>query len=258
MGILVSIGLLLVLTIAAVLIYWALTKSNTASFSSEEVLDTVKKHPIGDANSYKRIAFFSGLFIALLFVTFMIEYKTEIKEIIQQNTFVEEFEEIMEIPLTEMPPPPPPKVMAPEIVEIEDDEILEEEPPEIIIEEDEPEEVEVVVEDDEEEAIEEIVIVAEESASFPGGPGAMIKYVYDGYTYPQRDVDEGNEGTIFVKFVVEKNGSVSNIKILKGINDRLNAEAVRVIKTMPRWKPGRNGGRAVRMWFQLPIRLKIK
>lgn len=263
MAILISIGILVLLTVLAAVIYWATTRKDASSLTLNDgeldLKNSVKKHAVGDTNSYRRVAFFSGLFITLLFVTILIEYKEyEIEEIFN-NQLVENIEEIFDIPITDMPPPPPPKIVTPEFVEVEDEEIIEEEK-EIIIDQEEVEEAEVedVVEDVEEEVIEEPVIFAEEAASFQGGQKELFKYVYANYNYPQRDIDEGNAGTIYVKFVVEKDGSLTGARILRGINERLDKEALRVVKSMPRWKPARNGGRKVRMFFQLPIRLKIK
>jgi len=101
-------------------------------------------------------------------------------------------------------------------------------------------------------------ITAELPAEYPGGQAALMKYVYENFNYFQRDIDNGTQGMIYVKFIIEKDGSMSDVKILKGINQRLDHEAIRVIKSLPKWKPARKEGSPVRMYFNLPIKLKIK
>ncbi len=271
MEILYSVLILFFLVAVAVGLYWLFLKDNSViQYESDnyDLKSAAKKQPVGEVRSYRYVIFLSGLFVSLMFATIMIEFPTFLEKVMQ--TVVKEEilnDEIMDIPITDMTPPPPPppqqKVTTVEFVEKEDEEILEDEELEVVLE---PEEIiedipEPIIEQEEiiEEPIEEPpLLAAEQAASFPGGMGALNNYVYSNYNYPQQDIDNGNQGTIYVKFVIEKDGSVSNVTILKGINDRLNNEAIRVVKTLPRWEPGRNGGRPVRMYFNLPVRLKIK
>jgi len=271
MEILYSVLILFGLVTAVVGLYWLLLKGNAVrQYESDnyDLKSAVKKQPVGEVRSYRYVIFFSGLLVSLMFATIMIEFPTILKEIkmkVKEMTIAED--EIMDIPITDMTPPPPPppqqKVTTVEFIEKDDEEILEDEDLEVVLE---PEEIvedipEPIIETEEiiEEPIEEApLLVAEQSASFPGGTDALYKNIYGNFNYPQQDIDNGNQGMIYVKFVIEKDGSVSNVTILKGLNERLDKEAIRVVKELPNWIPGRNGGRPVRMYFNLPLKLKIK
>lgn len=86
----------------------------------------------------------------------------------------------------------------------------------------------------------------------------MNRFIADNLKYPQVAVESGVSGTVFLSFVVEKDGSVSDVKVLKGIGLGCEEEAMRVVKMMPKWKPGKNHGELVRVQFNLPIRFKLK
>lgn len=116
----------------------------------------------------------------------------------------------------------------------------------------------VVTEQEEEEEEEEVQLVVEEDPEFPGGLEALAKYLADNIKYPQLAKDNGITGRVYVSFVVEKNGSVGNIKILRDIGGGCGAEAVRVVKAMPKWKPGKQTGRPVRTQFNLPVNFDLQ
>ena len=115
-----------------------------------------------------------------------------------------------------------------------------------------------VVEDEivEEEA-EEIFVVVETDPEFPGGKKAMLKFLADNIVYPQQAKDNKIEGKVFVTFVVEKDGTISNIKILRDIGGGCGAEVVRVVKLMPKWKPGMQRGNPVRVQYNLPVQFTL-
>ena len=92
---------------------------------------------------------------------------------------------------------------------------------------------------------------------FPGGMDAMMEFISTNIKYPEDAVNEGKEGRVFISFVVEKDGLVSNIKVLRGVCESIDEEATRVVRAMPRWKPGIKDGKAVRVSFQLPITFKL-
>ena len=92
---------------------------------------------------------------------------------------------------------------------------------------------------------------------FPGGMEAMMKFVASNIQYPQDAIDEGLEGRIMVSFVVEKDGLVSNVKVLKGVCESIDEEAARVVRGMPKWKPGMKDGKPVRVSYQIPIVFKL-
>ena len=172
----------------------------------------------------------------------------------------DDFEDIMEIPPTEQPPPPPPVVQLPEIIEVPDEEEIEEE-----IEVDLDVEVteETVIEDivfeeaPEEEEVEEIFTIVEDKPGFPGGDAAMYQYLGKNINYPSQARRMGIEGRVFVQFVVNQDGSISDVQAIKGIGAGCDEEAERVIKGMPKWKPGKQRGRAVKVRMVLPVFFKL-
>jgi protein TonB len=96
-----------------------------------------------------------------------------------------------------------------------------------------------------------------EKPSFPGGDAAMLAFLGKNIRYPEVAMDNGIEGTVTVSFVVEKDGSINNIKIVKDPGGGLGREAERVVKSMPKWKPGKQRENAVRVNMMLPVRFKI-
>lgn len=105
----------------------------------------------------------------------------------------------------------------------------------------------------------EIFEVTDEPASFPGGMEALKKYLAENIKYPQTAKDQGISGKAYLKFIVSDKGAISNVKILRGVPDcpECDAEAIRVIKTMPKWIPGRINGKVVNSYFILPIQFKL-
>ena len=97
----------------------------------------------------------------------------------------------------------------------------------------------------------------EKMPEFPGGEQAMMKFIAENVTYPEKAKEEGVMGRVFLSFVVEKDGSVNEVRVLRGIGGGCDEEAVRVIKSMPKWKPGIQDGKAVRVNYQIPIHFKL-
>ncbi len=102
-----------------------------------------------------------------------------------------------------------------------------------------------------------IFVIVEESPRFPGGEEARIAYMVENTTYPEEPLKKQIEGVVYVSFVVEKDGSISDVKVLRGIGEACDKEAVRVVQNMPRWEPGRHRGKPVRVRFTMPIRFAI-
>jgi protein TonB len=102
-----------------------------------------------------------------------------------------------------------------------------------------------------------IYTVVEDMPEFVGGKDAMYKYIGDNLHYPLTARRYGLEGTVFTAFVVEKDGDISNVKVVKGMSGELDDEAKRVISEMPNWKPGKQNGQLVRVRFVLPIRFRL-
>jgi len=151
---------------------------------------------------------------------------------------------------------------------VEDEEIIEEEiiiedlevdmDEEVIVEEVVEIEVEEVFEEPEEPEEPEIFTVVEQQPEFPGGQGELLKYLGKNISYPPIAQENGIEGTVVVRFVVNETGGISDINILRDIGGGCGAEAVRVVKSMPKWKAGKQRGKAVKVYFTLPVRFKLE
>lgn len=103
----------------------------------------------------------------------------------------------------------------------------------------------------------EVCLSAEKYPEFPGGTTALFDFINKNVKYPKSARDKGIEGRVFVQFVVEKDGSLSSFTVLRGVSDELDAEAIRVLKAMPKWKPGMNDGKPVRVQFTMPFNFKL-
>lgn len=103
----------------------------------------------------------------------------------------------------------------------------------------------------------EIFTIVEEQPQFPGGDMALSQYLRNNLKYPETARVAKVEGAVFVSFVVEIDGTVSNIKIVKGLHPDCDAEVIRVISEMPKWSPGKQKGKPVRVQFTLPVRFML-
>ena len=120
----------------------------------------------------------------------------------------------------------------------------------------EPEPAPVVVE--EKPKPDEIFVAVEQQAEFPGGQAALMKWLSTNIRYPEAAQQNDIQGRVVVKFVVEKDGSVSHAEIVRGVDKDLDREALRVVSKMPKWQPGKNNGVAVRSYFNLPVTFKLQ
>ncbi|MEE1000544.1 MAG: energy transducer TonB [Bacteroidales bacterium] len=103
----------------------------------------------------------------------------------------------------------------------------------------------------------EVFVVVEEQAEFPGGMEAMYAYIQKNLVYPEAAKEKGIEGRVFVSFIIEKDGSISNVKILRGIGGGCDEAAKEMVEKMPKWKPGKQRGKPVRFQFTLPIKFEL-
>ena len=99
--------------------------------------------------------------------------------------------------------------------------------------------------------------VVEEMPQFPGGQIALLQYLMKNTKYPEQAMKEGIQGRVAVSFIVEKDGSISDVKPVLSVHPLLNKEAVRVVKSMPKWTPGKQNGKPVRVRFNLPVMFKL-
>lgn len=104
----------------------------------------------------------------------------------------------------------------------------------------------------------EIFISAQNMPQFPGGENEMYKFIYNNIKYPVVDQEMGIQGRVTVRFVVSKTGTITNLELIKGISPTCDKEAMRVIKSMPKWIPGRNNGEPVQVYYTMPIVFKLK
>jgi TonB family protein len=116
----------------------------------------------------------------------------------------------------------------------------------------------IQVQENQEKVTDETVfMVVETMPSYPGGQEALIKYIVENVKYPAEAKSKGIQGTVFVQFVVEIDGAVTNVKVLRGIGYGCDEEALRVVSAMPKWTPGKQKGNAVRVQFNLPINFAL-
>ncbi|MDX1627945.1 MAG: TonB family protein [Fulvivirga sp.] len=220
-----------------------------------------KKHKKADLGKKSGLFFNIGLFLSVLIVLVAFEWKSyDDGAMVDLGQRTDDFEDLMEIPPTEQPPPPPPKIQQPEIIEVPDEEEIEEEIEvdlDVEITEDQVIEDIIVEEAPAEEKVEEIFTIVEDPATFPGGRQAFYKYVADKLKYPAQARRMGIEGKVFVQFVVNENGELTEVKAIKGIGAGCDEEAVRVIQNSPKWNPPKQRGKPVKQRIILPIVFKL-
>lgn len=222
-----------------------------------------KKTPKADLESKKSFFVQIGLIVALAAMLVAFEWKTyDTEQIKIDGRQVENVEEEMvEITQQNKPPPPPaPPAQTTLIhivtddVQVDDDLIIDAEANELtVIEAYTP----PAISEEEEVAEAEIFTVVEESPSYPGGDVGRIKFLQENIVYPQMARESGIQGTVYVTFVVERNGNVTDVRVLRGIGGGCDEEAVRVIKAMPKWNPGKQRGKPVRVQFNMPIKFTL-
>ena len=103
----------------------------------------------------------------------------------------------------------------------------------------------------------EAYMIVEEMPEFPNGEEAMMQYIAEQVKYPAEAKKAGAQGRVFIGFIVETDGSLSDIKVLRGIGFGCDEEAMRVVESMPKWQPGVLNGKAVRVFYQIPINFKL-
>ena len=225
----------------------------------------IKKSPKADLESKKSTFILIGLVVSLFVVWRVFEYKSYDKQSVDefQRTVEVIEEEMVEITKQEQPKPQPP-APKPQVTQIEivdnEEEIEDEIEIDAEVSQDEViEEYFAPAEIEEEEIVEaEIFKVVEVMPEFPGGAAKMMEYIQKNMRYPIEARENGIHGRVFVNFVVEPDGSISNVAVMRGIGGGCNEEAVRVVKSMPKWNPGKQRGTAVRCAFTVPIIFKLQ
>lgn len=220
-----------------------------------------KKTPRADLNKKTGLHLSIGLVISLALVTLAFEWKSyDDQSLVDLGVVDDDFEDVMDVPPTEQPPPPPPVIQQPEIIEVPDEEEIEDEIEidlDVEITEDTQIEEMVFEEAPEEEVSDEIFMVVEDQPEPAGGMQAFYEYVGKNLKYPSQARRMGVEGKVFVQFVVNTDGSLTDVQAIKGIGAGCDEEAVRVIQSAAKWKPGKQRGRAVRVRMVLPITFRL-
>ena len=211
-----------------------------------------KKNPEISLEKKKGLFFQIGLVVTLVIVLGAFEWKSyeKVDYNLGQLNLDDLEEEIIPITRQEITPPPPPPpeviVIVEDIVEIVDEAKIE------TTESDEMVAIEI-----EEESDEEFFMVVENMPEFPGGDAGLMKYIQKNVKYPPIAKEYNITGKVFVSFIVDKSGSVSDVKIARGVDKSLDAEALRVVKSLPKYKPGKQRGKAVRVMFTIPINFTL-
>lgn len=227
----------------------------------------VKKSPKVDLESKKNVYFMIGLVVSLGIILLAFEWtaKPSKADSLGSINALDVEEEI--IPITREqeikppPPPPPPKVV--EVLNIVDnDKDIDDE---LEIEDSEADDQTLInvapvisarEEKEEEEA--QVFFIVEDMPEFPGGEMALRTYIANAIKYPVIAQENGIQGKVYVTFVVGKDGSVNNASIARGVDPSLDKEALRVINTLPKWKPGKQRGKPVNVSYTVPINFQLQ
>ena len=227
----------------------------------------IKKTPKADLENRRTLFTEIGLVVALLVVWGAFSYSTKEKAVasLGEDTQVVEVEDM--VPITEETPPPPPEapkipVLSDQIDIVEDD--IKVDDNFMSLEDDASLGVEIMdyVEEVKEEVVEEEAIpfqLVEEKPSFNGGDAnEFSKWVNSKLQYPEIAKENGVQGRVTLQFTVNPDGSVSNVKVLRGVDSSLDKEAVRVVSMSPKWKPRKQRDRAVKVTYTFPVIFQLR
>lgn len=226
----------------------------------------LKKNPKADLEKRRGLYLEIGLVVILVasLVAFNVKsYDKEEKVQFERQASEEQEEIIIQTQQDELPPPPPPETpeVTTEFEVVEDDKEVKNE---LVVNAEVTEDTKnieitpVKVEEEEEEEETQIFTVVENDPEFPGGMEALYKYLRENIKYPQLARENNITGKVYVTFVVERDGSIANPKVLRDIGGGCGAEAIRVVKAMPKWTPGKQRGKAVRVQFNLPVSFNLR
>ena len=227
----------------------------------------VKKTPKANLENRRTLYGEIGLVVALLIVwgAFSMGSSERKTSILQDDTQIVEVEDM--VPITQETPPPPPEapkipVLSDQIDIVNDD--IKVEDNFASLEDNANLGVEIMdyVEEVKEETVEEEAIpfqLVEEKPSFQGGDAnTFSKWVQSKLVYPEIAKENGVQGRVTLQFTVEKDGSVTNVKVLRGVDSSLDKEAVRVVQSSPKWKPGKQRDRTVKVTYTFPVMFQLR
>jgi protein TonB len=224
----------------------------------------VKKSPKADLENKKRIFMQIGLVVVLAIVFAAFEWSTTDVDASQFQMMDDVAAEEEIVPITRQeevkppPPPPPPKVT--DVLNIVDDDVeLDEELDIEDTEIDENTEVEFEISMEEEDSDDApVFFIVEEMPQFPGGDLELRKFIAQSVKYPVIAQENGIQGRVYVQFVVGTDGTVGQVKVARGVDPNLDKEAIRVVESMPKWKPGKQRGKPVKVSYTVPINFVLQ
>ncbi|HCC51251.1 MAG TPA: energy transducer TonB [Porphyromonadaceae bacterium] len=228
----------------------------------------IKKTPRADLEKDKSLSFLMGLAMALAILFVGFEWGEKDLQVATDSglTALIDEEEIEMTIQNEPPPPPPPEpevIKEPDILEIVEDE-EEVESIQIASSEDDASQAQVEtyvapVEEEEEEVDENFIFVTvEKMPEFPGGTLALLKWISDNINYPPIAAENGISGRVYCTFTVNADGSVSDVEVARPVDPNLDKEALRVLKKLPKFQPGEQRGKPVRVKYSVPVRFQLK
>jgi len=228
----------------------------------------VKKSPKADLENKRSMFVLIGFVLVFALLYIGLEWtQSEIKKVEVNDGPVEEIIEEMVMNTKQDEPPPTPEVHTPpaavvqEVLKIVDDNV--ETKALTITSEDDKTKVEIPTyapqaAAHEDEDIEEIFVVVEVKPEFPGGQKALMEFLNKNMKYPTIAAETGIQGTVYVQFVVNRDGKIVDVVVMRGVHESLDREAIRVVQLMPPWTPGKQQGKTVRSRFTLPVRFQLK
>jgi len=224
----------------------------------------IKKSPKANLENKKMTYILIGLVAAfsVLYVCFeWTEKEITIYEVEDTSALDFEDEVVIQTVQDETPPPPPPP--EPEVIEtiniVDDD--TETEDVDFISEDNQDEAQEIIeapIIEEEEEEIEQVFVVVEQMPEPPGGMAGLMKYFGKHVRYPIVAQENNIQGRVICQFTVFKDGHIGDIKVVRGVHPSLDKEAIRLLSTMPKWKPGKQQGKAVNCKFTVPVVFKLQ
>lgn len=223
----------------------------------------IKKSEKANLEHLKSTFFLIGLVVTLSIIWLGFEYKTYdkiVNEFANQMALEDEEDIVLQTQRNEPPPPPPPQQQT-TVIEIVEDDVEVDLDLDFSTEMDENADIEdapIRQAEEEETKEDEIFVFVEEQAGFPGGEEKRMQFLRDNIKYPEMAKESGTQGTVYLKFVIEKDGSITNVQVVRGIGAGCDEEAVKVAKSMPRWQPAKQRGRPVRVWFNMPIKFTLQ
>lgn len=221
-----------------------------------------KKTVEADLSRKSSLFMMIGLVISLSITVTAFEWKnTGMGDLMDLGTIDDDFPDILEIPQTVQPPKDPPKIKHFQIIDIPDDEEIDEEIDiDIDVEVTEDTEIEDVIfePEPEEEVADKIMLFPEEQASFPGGQKAWRKFLRDNLKYPKQAQRMNLSGAVMLSFVVNKEGMISDIEVIREVGGGCDEEAVRVLSLSPKWNPGLQRGRAVKSRMTIRVVFNLR